>query len=221
MDLSKIEGLTEDQQAAISAMVEQETSGLKKKADELLSEKKTVQQLAHDKDATIEEARQAAIKAEEEKLIAEGNYKEALELREKEKAELIAKAENETKAAREALDKYHKGNALNGALNLIHDDYKDLAKAQLSNMLKISYNDQGEAVTTFEQDGQVVANNVDEFKGWAGEQAAFKKILNGVDSSGAGTERSRASGSQSDKPYSEMSLQEQVAHNKNVTPQRN
>lgn len=195
MDLSKIEGLTEDQQAAISAIFEQETSGLKKKADELLSEKKTVQQLAQEKDATIEEARQAAVKAEEEKLIAEGNYKEALELREKEKAELIAKAENEAKLAKESLEKYHKGNALNSALNLIHDDYKDLAKAQLSNMLKISYNDQGEAITLFEQDGQVVANNVDEFKGWASEQAAFKKILNGVDSSGAGTERSRASGS--------------------------
>jgi hypothetical protein len=36
----------------------------------------------------------------------------------------------------------------------------------------------------------VVANNVDEFKGWAGEQSTFKRILNGVDSSGANTQQS-------------------------------
>ena len=72
--------------------------------------------------------------------------------------------------------KSDKGSVLNSALGLIHDDYKDLASAQLSNMLKISYNDQGEAITAFEHEGKVIANNVSEFKSWAGEQASFKKI---------------------------------------------
>lgn len=200
MDLSSIEGLTPEQQAAITAQYETDINGLKSKNDELLSEKKTVQQLAQEKDATIEEARQAAVKAEEEKLVAEGKYKEALELREKEKAELIAKAQEQAKTATEALEGYHKGNALNAALNLVHDDFKDVSNAMLSNMLNISYNDQGEAVTEFKHNGEVVAKNVDEFKSWASEQDAFKKILKGVDSSGAGTQRSQgASGAESDK----------------------
>jgi hypothetical protein len=43
------------------------------------------------------------------------------------------------------------------------------------------------------KDGNVVANSVDEFKGWAAEQDSFKRIMNGVNSSGAGS--SNANGS--------------------------
>ena len=61
----------------------------------------------------------------------------------------------------------------------------------LSNMLEIGYNDQQQLTTQFKSNGEVVANNVDEFKSWAGEQDSFKRILKGVDSSGANTTQSQ------------------------------
>lgn len=192
MDLSLIAGLnlTEDQITAINAAsaadVSAATTGLVNKNNELIGEKKTALQNVADNATALEDARKAASTLAEEKLLAEGKYTEALALREQENAELTASANEKAKMATEALDKYHRGSALNSALDLIHTDYKDLAKAQLSNMLKISYNDAGEAITTFEHDGKVIANNVSEFGSWASEQSAFKKILNGVDSGGAG-----------------------------------
>lgn len=195
MDLSKIEGLTEEQSAAITAILNTETEGLRNKNEQLLGEKKTIQGSVAEQAQALEDARKAANKIAEEKLVAEGKYTEALAMREQENAELTAKANEEATKAKDALTNYHKGNALNSTLDLIHSDYKDLAKAQLSNMLKIGYNDQGEAITTYEHEGKVIANNVDEFKSWAGEQPTFKKILNGVNSSGADTTQSRASGS--------------------------
>lgn len=186
LDLSKIEGLTDEQIAAISQLHESETAGLVSKTQELLNEKKTVQATAQEQASALEQARQAAVKAEEEKLLAEGRYKEAQELREKERAELVAKAENEAKIAKDNLEKYHRSNALNSALSMIHDDFKELSSAKLDSMIKIDYNEQGEALTKFINNGEVVASSVDEFKGWAAEQDSFKRIMNGVNSSGAG-----------------------------------
>jgi hypothetical protein len=80
-------------------------------------------------------------------------------------------------------------------------------------MLEIGYNDQNQLTTQFKSNGEVVANNVDEFKSWAGEQDSFKKILKGVDSSGADTTQSRASGSLADKgDWSKMSIAEKAKH---------
>ena len=59
---------------------------------------------AIDSQATaLEQARQAAVSAKEESLLLAGKYKEAQELRETERADLIAKAELETKRAKDAL----------------------------------------------------------------------------------------------------------------------
>ncbi len=192
MDLTKIEGLTEEQAAAITAQYNADTEGLRNKNEQLLGEKKSVQQSAAEQAQSLELARQAAVKAEEEKLVAEGKYKEALDLREKENAELTAKANEEAQKAKDALNNYHKGSILNEVKSLIHDDFKDLASDRLSNMLKVGYNDQQQPVTTFEHEGKVVASNIEEFKGWASEQPQFAKILKGVDSSGAGTQRSHS-----------------------------
>ncbi len=195
MDLSKIEGLTEEQNAAITAILNTETEGLRNKNEELIGEKRAMQGSVAEQAKIAEDARLAAVKANEEALKAAGDMEGLKTHYETQLAEQTATANEAAKAAQDALLSRDKGSVLNKALSLIHDDYKDLAKAQLSNMLKISYNDQGEAITAFEYDGEVIASNVDEFKGWAGEQSAFKKILNGVDSSGANTTQSRSSAS--------------------------
>ena len=110
-------------------------------------------------------------------------------------AEAAATANTLAKTAQDALMSRDKGSVMSQVLGLIHDDYKGLAEAQLSNMLEIGYNDQQQPVTVFKDKGVVVANNVEEFGSWAAEQPQFKRILNGVDSSGANTQQSRGSAS--------------------------
>ena len=81
-------------------------------------------------------------------------------------------------------------------------------------MLNVSYNDQQQPVISFTNNGEVVANNIDEFKSWAREQDQFKKILKGVESSGAGATRT---GGASGQP---MTLTEKaIAMNKNPNAQ--
>lgn len=190
MDLSKIEGLTEEQQAAITAQFTTETEGLRNKNEQLLGEKKTAQQLATEKEEMVEQARAAATKAEEEKLKVAGDMDGLKSHYEKQLAEQTAAANESAKKAQETLRARDKSTVLNDALSLIHDDFKDVAKAQLSNMLEISYNDEGLAVSTFTYDGKSVATDVDSFKSWAGEQSMFKNILKGVTSSGGNTSQS-------------------------------
>ncbi len=194
MDLSKIEGLTEEQSAAITAMYNTDTEGLRNKNDELIGEKRTMQNSVAEQAQQVEDARLAAVKANEEALKAAGDMEGLKTHYETQLAEQTAMAKEQAKTAQDALLSRDKGSALNKALSLIHDDYKGIAEAQLSNMLKISYNDQQQPVIAFEQGGEVVANNIDEFKSWAGEQSQFSKILKGVDSSGAGTKRSQSNG---------------------------
>ena len=97
-------------------------------------------------------------------------------------------------------------------MGLVHDDHKWNSEAMLSNMLEIGYNDQQQLTTQFKSNGEVVANNVEEFKSWAGEQDSFKRILKGVDSSGASTTQSRARGSVTSKPFSDMNKAEKLAY---------
>lgn len=221
MDLSKIEGLTEEQSAAILAQYNADTEGLRNKNEQLLGEKKTVQATAAEQAQIAEDARKAAIKAEEEKLKAANDMEGLKAHYEEQLASATAAANEKAKIAEDALLSRDKTTVLNKALGLIHDDYKGLSEAMLSNMLNISYNDQGEAITEFKHNGEVVAKNVEEFKGWASEQDSFKKILNGVDSSGANTTQSSSSAAPTNKPYNEMSLKEQAAYLQNVNPQRN
>ena len=212
MDLSTL-GLSEEKTAELTAHINQQTTGLKNKVDELLGEKKSVQSQSTDLEAQLEAARQASVSAEEKRLVEAGEYKAALELREKETTDALASSKLATESAQNALKDRDYGTAQNKLLNLFHDSHKLAGEALLSKGLKISYNDQGQPVSTFEYDGAVVANNEAEFKSWAGEQASFKQYLNGVDSSGADTARSNNGVIPTNKSYSEMSLSEQVAHN--------
>ena len=189
VDLTGLD-LNEEQSAKITALFDSEIGGLKNKVDELIGEKRNVQQTSQEKDQVIEDARKAAVAAEEQRLVESGKYKEALELREKETAEAIAKANENALTAKDALTQRDRGDVMNSVMGLVHDDHKWNSEAMLSNMLEIGYNDQQQLTTAFKYNGEVVANNVNEFKSWAGEQDSFKKILKGVDSSGADTTQS-------------------------------
>ena len=190
VDLTGLD-LNEEQSAKITALFDSEIGGLKHKVDELIGEKRNVQQTSQEKDQIIEDARKAAVTAEESRLVESGKYKEALELREKETTEAIAKANESALTAKDALTSRDRGDVMGKVMGLVHDDHKWNSEAMLSNMLEIGYNDQQQLTTQFKSNGEVVANNVDEFKSWANGQDSFKRILKGVDSSGADTTQSR------------------------------
>ena len=187
IDLTGIDGLNEDQSAKLTALFDIEIGGLKNKVDELIGEKRNVQQGSSEKDQVIDDARKAAVAAEESRLVESGRYKEALELREKETTAAIAQANESASTAKEALTSRDRGDVMNGVMGLIHDDHQWNSRAMLENMLEVGYNDQQQLTTVFKHNGEVVASSVSEFNGWAGEQESFKRIMKGVDSSGAGT----------------------------------
>ena len=193
VDLTGVDGLSEEQTAKLSALFDSEIGGLKNKVDELIGEKRNVQQTSTEKDQIIEDARKAAVTAEEQRLVESGRYKEALELREKETIDAIATANASTKTAQDALQSRDYGTSSNNLLGMFHDSHKEVGEALLSKGLKVGYNDQHQPVTTFEYGGELVATGIDEIKGWAGEQSVFKQYLKGVDSSGADTTQSRGS----------------------------
>tara|TARA_R110000764_G_scaffold43004_1_gene96681 strand:+ start:7876 stop:8520 length:645 start_codon:yes stop_codon:yes gene_type:complete len=190
VDLTGLD-LNEEQSARITALFDSEIGGLKNKVDELIGEKRNVQQTSTEKDQIIEDARKAAVTAEESRLVESGRYKEALELREKETTEAIATANASALTAKEALQSRDYGTSSSNLLGMFHDSHKEVGEALLSKGLKIGYNEQHQPVTTFEYGGEVVATGIDEIKGWAGEQSVFKQYLKGVDSSGADTTQSR------------------------------
>lgn len=218
MDLTTIEGITftPEQTAAIMKQhqtgIDAATTGLVNKNNELLGEKKTAMQSVSDADLALLQAREVATKAEEDRLKLAGDVEGLKSHYETQLAEATANANGLAKAAQDALLSRDKGSVMSQVLGLIHDDYKGLAEAQLSNMLEIGYNDQQQPTTVFKDKSVVVANTIEEFKSWAGEQPQFKRILNGVDSSGANTTQSRASGSVANKPFSEMNKSEKLAY---------
>ncbi len=187
MDLSTIEGLTPELQEQITALHDSEVAGLKANADKLLDEKKTAAQKATEMEEAAEKARLAATEAEKQRLANEGKFDELKALHEKEMAEATAKANQLAEDRQSALDQIHKGDALNSALSLIHDDFKGISTPMLSNMIDLSYNEQGQPVTKYKFNGETVATDTDGFKSWALTQDSFKRIMNGVDSSGAGS----------------------------------
>lgn len=192
VDLTGIEGLNEEQSAKLKALFDTEIGGLKNKVDELIGEKRNVQASSTEKDQIIDDARKAAAKAHEETLIASGKTDELKAFYEEQLATTTAELTATAKTAKDALTSRDRGDVMGKVMGLVHDDHKWNSEAMLSNMLEIGYNDQQQLTTSFKHNGEVVANNVDEFKSWAGEQDSFKKILKGVDSSGADTTQGRS-----------------------------
>ena len=209
--------MTEEEIKALQDKIAELTEAnekITKNRDDIIGEKRNVQ-------SRIEEKDEALRLLAEEKLKLAGDMEGLKAHYEKESAESIAKLQGALDGQRDSNREIEYNKEYDSSLGMFHASHIDAGKAMLSKALKISYNDQGEKTTSYTHDGAEVATNAKDFQSWASESGVYKQYLNGVDSSGADTTQSRASGSVANKPYSEMSLKEQVAHNKTVTPQRN
>ena len=215
MDLSSIEGLTEEQIASISALHNSDVEGLKSKNTELLSEKDKRAADVAESARVAKEAQAAAQKAAEEKLKAEGDfegYKKSYEERmANEKAELAAKLE-----AKDSLILGSRKDAEHArAMDLIADSHKFGLDDKMRNVINTSYDDDGKPQTQYVVDGEVVGTTHEEFSSWAVKQTGWAGVLKGVDSGGAGISQSKAGSGISSKSYGDMTLAEQVAYNSN------
>ena len=188
MDLSSIEGLTEEQRAAVMAAHESDVEGLKNQQKKLVDEAKSAKTAASENAATVEEARKAAADAEARALESQGKYEEAQKVREEERAKLVAEASAERDKAIQALDMFHKINALNGVLNNVLDQFKPAAEAVLNQNISVTYDDEGNAKAVYKY-GEQEFSSASDFINGVGDDAMWSGMLKGAVSSGAGTKQ--------------------------------
>jgi hypothetical protein len=110
----------------------------------------------------------------------------------KDSAEAVAKLQDALDRERTTSRKVEYDKEYGSNVDIFHDAHKSAGKAMLSNALKISYNDQGEKITSYVHDGVEVAKTAEEFKNFAAQSDDYKQYLKGVDSSGAGTTQGRS-----------------------------
>lgn len=203
IDYSKVPGLTEEMIAGLTELHNKDVNNLIENRDSIKQEKLSVQEKLTAAEQIAEDARAAAAAAKEEALKAAGDITGLKALYEDQLATAKAEYTSAINERDKSILERDRGDALSQVLDMIHDDHKWVSKPMLSNMLEIGYNDQQQQVVSFKHEGNVVANNVDEFKSWANEQDSFKRILKGVDSSGAGTTQSQGgSAAVTNKPLS-------------------
>jgi len=212
MDLTGIEGLTEAQIEAITAKHNDDVTGLKNKNTELLGKMDSFKGEMSESAKAIEEARQVAVKAEAEKQEALGNYAEAQTLREQERAELVAKAEGEAKAAKEMLKQRDLKDVHFDVLTNVHPDLKAPAQAMLNMITDITYDENGNAVPTISYDGKQF-NTTADFLEFAKTNPTWSAMLKAPNTKGINVHSSntQGGGELSNKPIGEMTMSEKKA----------
>tara|TARA_R110000822_G_scaffold173754_1_gene313369 strand:+ start:232 stop:843 length:612 start_codon:yes stop_codon:yes gene_type:complete len=156
-----------------------------KNRDDILGEKRSVQTAAAEKDEAIK-------LLAEEKLKLAGDMDGLKSLYAKDSAEAVAKLQDALDRERTTSRKVEYDKEYGSNVDIFHESHKSAGKAMLSNALKISYNDQGEKITSYVHDGVEVAKTAEEFKSFAAQSDDYKQYLKGVDSSGAGTTQGRS-----------------------------
>lgn len=181
MDLSTIEGLSDEQREAVLALHSKETEGLKANRDTLLEEKREATRLA--------EESAAKAKAEAEKAaIAEAKKAGDLKALEQSLAEQSASKEAALNAE---LDKY-KGLVLGGKRDAEIAELSGMfaspeaGKMLLGQMVEVSPSDNGTVTTFKDASGNVISTDRKVFADWLKGQEAFKSLIKGVDSAGGG-----------------------------------
>lgn len=212
MDLSTIEGLSEEQQASILALHNKETEGLKSNRDSFRTEKDAATIKAQEAAQLAEDTRLALQKSEEDKLKLAGDMDGLKAHYEQVNAEQIAKIKAESEKAQGALLARDKTEVMSDLMQSVHPDMAYAGKAMLSSALDISYNEEGKAIHTFKHNGEVVADNVESFKSWAADNSDYKQVLKGVDSGGAGVTQSGGNGAVANKPFNQMNMAEKKAY---------
>ncbi len=194
---------------AVTAAVER----LQQKNNDLIGERRADGEKITAAQQAIEAANKVASDAKKAQLANDQKWDELSELHAKELATATATSQQLQELAESRLNKIHSDNAINEVLSNVDDRFKPFVKTQLASITKVSYNEQGEAVTTI-TDGDKQFTSVADFLGSAKESDTWKSVLKGVDSSGADTKNSNGGGAafDSSKPFSSQSMAQKKAY---------
>lgn len=185
MDLSSIEDLSEGQQQAILALHETDVTGLKSKNSELLGKINDSKVVVSEAEQIAEDARKAAIVAEEARLKAEGKYEEAAQVAETERATLIAKAQSEANTAKDLLKQRDLKDIHFDILNKVHDTFLPAAQAMLNASTDVTYGEDGKKVISI-RSGDKEFNSTADFMAHAQTDATWSAMLKAPDTQGSG-----------------------------------
>ena len=167
--------LAEKFQQALDKQLKEHTTGLKSKVDELLSEKKRVQQ-------EREEARQAVKMEAEERAKADNNYKQLFESQQTETSNL----QQEIKTMNEKIKKQHiSEQAVKIATSLSKDTQRaNLLQQQISQRLTMVDNE----MRVTDADGNLTVSSIDDLT--TSIKASYPFLIDGSQANGGGAARS-------------------------------
>lgn len=190
IDLTTIDGLTEEQQQAILAAHETDITGLKSKNSELLGKVNDSKTAAQETEQIVEEARKAAVKAKQETLEAQGKYDEAKKVGEEELATLTAKLQEEANTAKNLLKQRDLKDVHFGILGKVHENFAPAAQAMLDASTDVTYGEDGNAVISIRSGGKEFSNTEDFLK-HAETDPTWSAMLKAPDTKGSGANGSQ------------------------------
>lgn len=209
MDLTEIEGLTPEQVEAISNLHNADIEGLKTKNGELLGKMDSFKGELTTKEQSLEEARKAAADAEIKALESQGKYEEAKKLSESELAKMVAREKELTQKAQDALKQRDLKDVKFSILSKVQDELKAPAEAMLNSITDITYDENGNALTSIKYADKEFSNTAD-FLEFAQTDSTWSALLGAPMTQGLDVKKSNAKGggNLSSKPFNQMTMAE-------------
>ncbi len=192
MNLDAIEGLTDQQKSDILAAHNEDVSGLKSKRDELLGKINESKTAASEQEQKVEDARKAAVKADEARLIAEGKFEEAQKLGEEERSRLVAEANSKAEQANSLLKQRDLRDVHFDILNKVHDNFTPAAQAMLNADTDVTYSEDGKPTISIRSGGKEF-NSTTDFLKHAETDPTWSAMLKAPDTKGTGANGSQGS----------------------------
>jgi hypothetical protein len=171
----------------IATLVSENEKGLKDSRDDWMNQANGFKGELSTKDQTIEEARQDAVKSKQAELEAQGKYEEAKALGEKERTELIAKANSEAEKARDMLKQRDLSEVHSDIMRGVHENFTPAAQALLNANTEVSYDEQGNKKVTIRH-GDKEFNTTADFKEFAKTDPTWSAMLSAPNTQGVGAE---------------------------------
>ena len=184
-------GISEEQANSILGLHDEGVQGLKNKRDELLGLHASDKEAMSAQALQLEQARQAAVTAQESKLLSDGKYEEAQKLRESERAELIASAQKQTKNAQDALMQRDLGDVHSSILSSVSEHMRPAAQAMLNQNTTITYGEDG-TINKSIRHGDKEFTDVSSFMEFAKTNETWSSILKAPNTQGVGASNSVA-----------------------------
>ncbi len=200
----------------IAVMVSENESGLKTSRDTWMKDANDLKLGMGEKDTAIEDARKAAVKAEELRLVDAGKYDEAKAISEAELAKLVAEANTQKESAQTMLKQRDLKDVHFDILGKVDSNLAPAAQAMLNGMTDITYGENGQPIVSIKCGDKDFSNTVD-FLAHAETDATWKAMLKAPDTKGIDVHNSNAQGggNTTGKKYSDMTLPERAAFNSN------